>query len=98
MEKTKVDYREKATDSILKIASFIEEKGYPEAAEKFANELYDFGLSVGEIPQGYPVCRHLFLAKHKMRCAVFRKNYIFVYKIVKKHVIIYNIIPARAIY
>ena len=94
MENQKIDviYAPKAKSSINKIAAYIEEKGYPETAEKFINKLYDFGNSLAVYRQAYPVCRQPRFAKRGMHCAVFHKDYIFVYKLVKKELIIYNII------
>ncbi len=95
MEKAKVViYTPKAKKSIRNIAFYISEKGYPETAEKFADKLYDFGYSLATMPFGHPICRHKQLAKRKMRCAVFKKNYIFVYKVVKNTLYIYNVIHA----
>ena len=96
MEKTKpeVIFRPKASDSIDKITIYIATKGYPERAEKFAEKLISFGNSLDILPEKYPVCRQKSLAKRKMRCAVFKKNYIFVHKVVKNTLYIYNVIHA----
>lgn len=85
-------YAPKAKNSIGKIAAYINEKGYPETAEKFTEKLYDFGFTLNIYPDKYPYCKHSQLSKRNMRCAVFHKNYIFVYKLVKNTLVIYNII------
>ena len=91
-----VIYAPKAKNSINNIAVYIEKKGYPETAEKFADKLYKFGNSLIDFPEKYPVCKQARFAKRNMCCAVFHKNYIFVYKLVQNELIIYNIIHCNA--
>jgi hypothetical protein len=55
MEKAEVIFTPNASGKISKIAQFIEEKGYPETAEKFALSLYEFGSSLGLMPRKYPL-------------------------------------------
>ena len=70
--------------------------GFPcSTAERFANELYDFGNSLALFTDKYKLCLYPQLAKRKMRCAVFHKNYIFVYKVVNDSLIIYNVIHVK---
>ena len=90
-----VIYAPKANKSILRIIAYIENKGYPETAEKFSDKLYDFGNSLVLFPEKYQICRNLQLAKRKMRCAVFHKNYIIVYKTLKNNLVIYNVIHIK---
>lgn len=91
-KKEKIIFREKAKRSIRDIAFYIEHRGYPETAEKFAEKLVQFGNSLVGIPKLYPICKQTQLAKYKLHCAVFHKNYIFVYKFVKNTLIIYTVI------
>jgi hypothetical protein len=99
MEGKKIDvlYHFTAKDSISKIGAFIELKGYPETAEKFTDRLYAFGESLGIFPEKYPLCRFLKLIKHKMHCAVFEQNYVFIYKVIRSRLIIYNVVNAKVI-
>ena len=82
-KKIGVIYAPKAIESIRKIAAYIEDKGYPETAEKFIHKLYDFGNSLADYHFAYPVCHQPQFAKRNMHCAVFNDNYIFVYKLIK---------------
>ena len=91
-KKFKVVFKPKADRRILAIMMYIAEQGNPERAVTFSNELYEFGYSLATVPFGYPVCRHPQLAKRKMRCATFRKTYIFIYKPIRHTIVIYNII------
>jgi hypothetical protein len=93
MEKSaKVVFRKRAKCAIRDIAFYVEMHGYPETAENFAEKLVHFGLSLSVFPGKYPVCRQPQFAKRNMHCAVFHKDYIFVYKLVKNELIIYNLI------
>lgn len=99
MERQKIDvfYRSTAKNSITRIGAFIGEKGYPERAEKFATRLYLFGESLCILPEKYSICRFPVLARNNMRCAVFAKNYVFIYKIVHRQLIIYNVVHVKAL-
>ena len=96
-KKIGVFYHVEAENSISKIGAYIEENGYPETAERFADRLYAFGESLLIFSDKYPVCRFPKLAKRHFRCAVFEQNYIFIYKMLNKQLIIYNVIHGRAI-
>jgi plasmid stabilization system protein ParE len=94
-KKPKVIFKETARIAIRKIACFIEERGYPETAEKFTDKLFEFGNSLAGFPGAYIVCKQKRLALKQMHCAVFHENYIFVYKLVKNSLIIYNVIHTK---
>lgn len=97
--KLSVAYEPKAVNSIFRIYVYIAEKGYIETAIKFTNDLYNFGDSIALFPKKIPVCKKYILAKRRLRCAIFKKNYIFIYKIVKNELIIFNIInSSRYVY
>jgi plasmid stabilization system protein ParE len=91
-KKGKVVFRDKALHSIRDIALYIALQGYPETAEKFTEKLVDFGKSLGDFPNAYPLCYLPQFSRRKMRCVLFHKNYIFVYKAVKNTLFIYNVI------
>lgn len=97
MEKGKlhVIFSERAEASIFQIKVYIFLEGYPERAEKVADKLYDFGYSLRLFPDKYPFCRFPKFIKRHFRCAVFDHTYIFVYKMVKQHLIIYNVIHGK---
>ena len=70
-------------------------QGYPETAEKFTKKLVHFGNSLANFPNAYPLCKQKRLAMKQMQCAVFHKNYIFVYKREKTTLVIYNVIHCK---
>jgi len=93
----KIIYKKRAADSISKIAFYIERKGYPITANRFTSELYKFGNSLAVFPDKYPVCRKGVWAKRNLRCAVFKKNYVFIYKLVNDELVIFNVVHVRTI-
>jgi len=88
----KIEFRKKDAESIANIAYYITEKGYPENAKRFADKLYEFGNSLIAFPNAYTVCKQPQFYRRNMHCAVFHKNYIFVYKVIKNTLVIYNVI------
>lgn len=98
MEQTeKVIFREEAAESIAYISYYIKERGFPENAKNFSEKLYAFGKSLAIFPEKYPICRFPKFARRNMHCAVFHKNYIFVYKVVRSQLIIFNVVHGKTI-
>jgi plasmid stabilization system protein ParE len=91
-EKIEVVYTERAAISIAEVAWYITGKGYPETAQKYRRKLYEFGNSLVNFTNKYPLCRHTVYKSRNYRCAVFDKSWVFVYKLVKKRLIIYYVI------
>ena len=87
----KVFLKPSAERQITAIAIYIEQKGYPFTAEKFAEKLFSFAESLARAPLGSPLCRNDKLASLNYRCAVFHK-WIFIYKVNKQRLTIYRII------
>ena len=69
----KVVFRPRTIGKIRDIAIYIEGKGYPITAEKFIQQLFDFGESLADFPEKYPVCRKEVWAKRGLRCAVLKR-------------------------
>ena len=90
-------YKPVAERQITAIAIYIEQKGFPDTAEKFVGKLYDFGDSIGIAPLSYSTCRNKVFAKRNFRCAVFHQDYVFVYKVFKSKITIHLLIHASRI-
>ncbi len=93
----KIIYKKSAAISISKIAHYIERKGYPITANRFTSKLYQFGNSLADFPKKYPICRKEVWAKHNLRCAVYNKNYIFLYKLINYELVIFNVVHVLTI-
>ena len=94
-EKKQVIFRKKAKQSIEEVSLYVEQNGYPETAEQYAQRMIDFGYSLTIFPNKYPICRFEKFAKRTLHCAAFDKTYIFVYKTVRNQLVIYNIIHGK---
>ena len=95
--KRKVVFRKRAIKRIRNVAIYIESKGFPDTAIKFALQLFDFGESLADFPDKYSICRKKAWAMRYLRCAIFKKDYIFIYKLINDELIIYNVVHARTI-
>ncbi|NOX87057.1 MAG: type II toxin-antitoxin system RelE/ParE family toxin [Chlorobi bacterium] len=93
----RITYKLPAIRSIAKIGNYIADKGYPKTADNFISELYKFGNSLKNFPEKYPICRKETWAKRNLRCAVFEKNYIFIYKLVRNKLVIFNVVHVLTI-
>ena len=93
----KVVFRPKTIGKIRDIAIYIEDKGYPITATKFIQQLYDFGQSLADFPEKYPLCRKEAWKKRKLRCAIFKRDYVFIYKLVDNELVIFNVIHVLTI-
>lgn len=91
----RVILRKKAQNSISAITEYIDKQGYPDTAYKFSGRIEKFSETLAVFPDKYSICRHPQFAKHDYRCAVFENNYIFVYKMVGKQLVIYNVIHGK---
>ncbi len=94
-EKTIINKR--ALNSINNFYKIISEKGYPERAKKFTEDLYNFAYELTPIAESFSKCRHKNLAKKNFKCIPYKKNYIFIISVKDKLVTIHNIIPAKKI-
>jgi len=94
-QSTQVVFGKRAKAAILTTALFIEESGYPDTAIDFAQRQSNFGYTLADFPEKYPLCRFPRFSKRNYRCAVFESNYVFVYKQVRNQLRIYNIIHTK---
>ncbi len=95
-KKAQVIFSQVAHDQIYTIMLYIVEKGYPETAGKFSEQLYEFGLSLASFPEKYPLCKRKPFTTTDLRYAVFKK-YVFVYSVVDKKIRIQAIIHSSRI-
>lgn len=84
-------WNKRSDQSIAKIYQFIAENN-PVNAESFILRLYDFGESLRVFPEKYSPCRFKKFANRGYHCAVFEKNYIFLYRIKGNALYICNVI------
>ena len=96
-EKIKVVYLQQTKINIAKIGLWIEQQGYPDTAVKFIEKLFEFGDSIGLMPEKYPLCHIPRLAKAGMHCVEFN-GWVFIYKPFKNLVVVYNIVHSKTLF
>ncbi len=89
--------KQRAYNSIERIAKNIFEEGYPERARSFATELINFAQELTNTSDSFAFCRHKQFAKKEFKCIPYRKNYIFIISVKNDVVIIHNITIAKKI-
>jgi plasmid stabilization system protein ParE len=70
MGRRKIVVKESAAESIAAVALFIESKGFPSAAERFADGVYDYFLSMADNKKSYAVCREPGRSQIGYKCLV----------------------------
>jgi len=94
--KIKIIWKPEAVVALQNIYDYIWECS-PQNAGLFVDSLIDFGDPLDNFPLKYAECRHQKFKIKNYRCAVFKKNWIFLYKVVQFELYIHNIIHARTI-
>ena len=94
--KNKVIWKPEALKSLQDIYDYIWTRS-PQNADNFINELIDFGDTLDRFPLKYVECRHQKFREKDYRCAVYKKNWIFLYKVSITELSIHNIIHAKSI-
>ncbi len=87
----------RAERNIDSIAQYISMQGYPETAVKFITRLRSFIYQIADFPAKYPICRQKAYARRGLRCAVFEKHYIVVYKVYPSKILIMNVVHTAKI-
>lgn len=77
------------------VGSYISQQGYPETAIKYGKRMFDFCNSLSNMPDKYPLCRHIRFSRWQFRCATFEDTYIIIYKIETKYIVIKRIIHGK---
>ena len=87
----KLFWRSSALKSIESIYNYIAESN-PVNAAVFIERMISFGESLTIFPEKYGLCRFELLAKRNYHCAVFEKNYMFIYKVTETKITICKIV------
>ena len=80
-EQKAVIFSEKAKIELNQIGDYITEKGYPETGYNYSRRIFELCLTLGTMPEKYPICRHKRFNRWNYHCAIFEQTYTIVYKI-----------------
>ncbi len=92
--KVSIIWKPRSEKSLQSIYNFIAEDSTANAGN-YIDRMVTFGDSLLAFSGKYPVCRQKKFAKRNLHCAVFESTYIFIYKVVKRELIIYNVIHGK---
>lgn len=88
----KVLFTKKSKNSIFSLIDYLSDIiQMPETAARYADRMHEFGLALGVTPYGWPICKSISLSQKGYRCAVFEKQWIFVYSILNNRIIIQDV-------
>ncbi|MCF8307941.1 MAG: type II toxin-antitoxin system RelE/ParE family toxin [Bacteroidales bacterium] len=96
-EEKPIVFLPRANKSIRAIFLYIFYQGSYENSSKFIFRLYDFIENIPKFPLKYPVCRQKSYSRKYLRCAVFEKHYIVVYKVYTTRIVIHNVVHTAKI-
>jgi plasmid stabilization system protein ParE len=85
-------YSNEFLENIESITDYISnEYDTPQTAIKFISNLFAFGNAIANHPEAYPICKYPIWANQNMRCAIYKKKWVFVFKIHKNGIVVYHI-------
>ena len=94
----KIVVRETVAESISAIAWYIESKGMLAAAEKFADDAYDYFLKLADKRKSYAICREPARAALGYKCVPYKKKYTIVLIESEKHLVICEFVSSKLIH
>ena len=98
MGSRKVIIKQSVADNISSIAWFIESKGLIVAAEKFADDIYDYFTKMGDEQRSYPVCKEPVRAALNFKCIPYKKKYTIVFIETETELLICEFISSKPIH
>ncbi|MBS1916658.1 MAG: hypothetical protein JST87_10270 [Bacteroidetes bacterium] len=75
MGNRKVIVKQSAAENIAAISWFIESKGLIATADKFADAVYDFFLTLSDTRKSHTLCKEPERAALGFKCITFKKKY-----------------------
>ncbi len=94
----KIKVRPSAAENIAAVALYIESKGHVATAEKFADDVYDFILSLSDIRKSYRICKDPSRAIIGYKCVPYKKKYTIVFIESEEEIIICEFISSKVIH
>lgn len=98
MGQREIIIKESVADSIAEIAWYIESKGMVATAEKYADDIYDFFIKLGDSRRSHPICRDPERAIIGYKCVPYKRKYTIVFLESDDELIICEFIPSKNIH
>jgi len=94
----KIVIKQSVAESIAEISWYLESEGLLATAEKFADDVYDFIIRLGDPRKGYRPCREPERDAMGYKCISYKKKYTIVFIELDAEVIICEFILSKRIY
>lgn len=94
----KISIKQSVAESIAEIAWYIESKGLPATAEKFADSIYDFIEKLGDKRKSYRTCSEPQRVLMGYKCITYKKKYVIVFIELDTEIIVCEFTPSKMIY
>ena len=94
----KVIVRHGAAERIAAISWYIESLGLVETAEKFADDVYDYFIKMGDKRKSYPLCKEANRALLGYKCIPYKKKFTIVFIESERQLIICEFIYSKLVY
>ena len=95
MGKRKVSILEPAATAVAEIAWFIENKGLPQTAKKFVNEVFQFFDKLSDERLVHKPCTYIKWKTLHYRCVPYKKKYVIAYLSQEKEIVICGFVSAK---
>ena len=98
MGSRKITVKQSAAEGIAAVAWYIESKGLIITAEKFADDVYNYFIKLGDKKRSYAVCRYPKRAASGYKCIPYKKKYTIVFIETDTELIICEFISSKLIH
>ena len=98
MGKRKIIVRQSAAKAIAQIAFYIESKGLPITAERYADSFYDFIETLSNDKKSFRLCSDSKRASLGFKCIQFKNKYTIVFLETEKTITVCEIISSKLIW
>ncbi len=95
MGKRTISILQEAATSVAEISYFIEGKGMPETAKKFADDVFKFFETISIDMVNHRLCGYARWKDLGYQCVSYKKKYVVAYLSLKKEIIICDFVVAK---
>ena len=98
MGSRKITVKQSAAEGIAAVAWYIESNGLIKTAEKFADDVYNYFIKLGDKKRSYAVCHDPKRAASGYKCIPYKKKYTIVFIETDTELIICEFISSKLIH
>ncbi len=95
MGKRKISILEPAATAVAEVAWFIENKGMPQTAKKFVDDIFSFFKKLSDERVVHKTCRYKQWKDLDYRCVPYKKKYVVAYLSQEEEIIICDFVAFK---